>query len=223
MDDTLRLIFGNLTKKPPDMMSHTPSIDGAATLSALARTCQTFSDLALGLLWRQLPSIYHLVRCLPRDAYVIDRRKGHEDILVSKTRSLLSADSNPITETDKAYIRRRPYPHTLLWSQSERSWGRRAPPDDAPEGSFQGLPGSSSLLQEFSGSRQRQRINHHFVVTHIPSRLREHHHGASTATYLLQFHVTRSSRCNHHPHPMEIPFLSRHRAQSSRLTHLHHL
>ena len=84
MDDTLLLIFGHLTETPHDMTSHLP-IDGAATLCALARTCQTFSDLALNLLWCKLPSINHLVRCLPRDAYVIrvDLQAGPEDVLVS--------------------------------------------------------------------------------------------------------------------------------------------
>ena len=49
MDDILRLIFGYLTEKPHDITSHL-SIDGTVALSVLARTCQTFSDLALELL-----------------------------------------------------------------------------------------------------------------------------------------------------------------------------
>ena len=82
IDDTLRLIFHHHTEEPHEMMSHLP-IDGAATLSALARTCRTFSDLALDILWSQLPSINHLIRCLPRDAYAIDPHPGCKDLLVS--------------------------------------------------------------------------------------------------------------------------------------------
>jgi len=83
MDDTLRLIFGHLTEGPHDTMTDL-YIDGAATLSALARTCQTFSDLALDfLLCLELPTINHLFRCLPRDAYAIDPQAEPGDLLVS--------------------------------------------------------------------------------------------------------------------------------------------
>jgi len=62
MDDILHLIFSHLTPENPDMynLPHQPT-EGAATLYALAQTCQTFSDIALNLLWHQLLSINYLI------------------------------------------------------------------------------------------------------------------------------------------------------------------
>src|SRR5436305_860753 len=38
-------------------------------LAALAKTCQAFRDLALQILWADLPSLAPLVRCLPGDVW----------------------------------------------------------------------------------------------------------------------------------------------------------
>ncbi|KAG9316790.1 hypothetical protein JVU11DRAFT_2854 [Chiua virens] len=47
-----------------------------ATLARLARTCQTFSNTALDILWENLASIMNLVRCLPEDIWEVSNY-GH--------------------------------------------------------------------------------------------------------------------------------------------------
>jgi hypothetical protein len=44
------------------------------TLAALARTCRLLSDVALDLLWRHLPDLYILARCLPESLWYIEER-----------------------------------------------------------------------------------------------------------------------------------------------------
>jgi len=114
--DTLRLIFGYFVSEDHDI-SYLPHqcTESAATLYALARTCQTFSDIALDLLWRRLPSPNHLIYCLPCDAYVIGEgvllvRNGlviQEGVLVSNDSvidSILSADQTHCRNLRGGYI-----------------------------------------------------------------------------------------------------------------------
>ena len=44
---------------------------GQKSLAALAISCRTFQDPALDVLWRRLPCIGPLVRCLPSDAWEV--------------------------------------------------------------------------------------------------------------------------------------------------------
>ncbi|KAG9309975.1 hypothetical protein JVU11DRAFT_10009 [Chiua virens] len=46
---------------------------GKAILARLARTCRTFNNAALDILWETLPSIRYLIRCLPTDLWKIPR------------------------------------------------------------------------------------------------------------------------------------------------------
>ena len=144
LDDTLRLILGHLA--PEDHNLSQPShlcTEGAATLYALARTCQTFCDVALDFLWRQLPSLDPLIRRLPRDAYVVE-----EGALISSG-SVIHVHSRvpttPTAGTHEAVIRGL-YPHTLLWSQGERPGGCRTPRDDARKHRSRGLSSFCSLF-----------------------------------------------------------------------------
>jgi hypothetical protein len=47
---------------------HEDSTEGLPTIAALAATCKTLRDPALGLLWHSIPSLVLLVECLPADA-----------------------------------------------------------------------------------------------------------------------------------------------------------
>ncbi|OCH95117.1 hypothetical protein OBBRIDRAFT_643392 [Obba rivulosa] len=49
-----------------------PITQNTSALSALARTCRAFCDLALDLLWENQWTLVNLVRCLPADAWRID-------------------------------------------------------------------------------------------------------------------------------------------------------
>ncbi|KAG2355750.1 hypothetical protein BDR07DRAFT_1613517 [Suillus spraguei] len=50
------------------------------SLPALASTCRGFEHLALNVLWRDLPSVDPLVKCLPSDLFSLDQ--GHEVTVV---------------------------------------------------------------------------------------------------------------------------------------------
>jgi len=61
--------------------------NGPADTAALAATCRAFHNPALYLLWRYLPSLVPLVKCLPHDTYEIVRyrpRCPQETIVRSK-------------------------------------------------------------------------------------------------------------------------------------------
>jgi hypothetical protein len=46
------------------------------TLSALSRTSRDLQDTALDLLWSEIPSLGHLIRCMPSDLWE-EREKEH--------------------------------------------------------------------------------------------------------------------------------------------------
>ncbi|TFK32394.1 hypothetical protein BDQ12DRAFT_502547 [Crucibulum laeve] len=50
---------------------HDDSNDGKRTLAILARTCKTFKEIALDILWREIPNLAPLVRTLPVDTWEI--------------------------------------------------------------------------------------------------------------------------------------------------------
>ena len=60
---------------------------GLKDTAALAVTCQTFREPALDILWRSLPNLVTLVRCLPEDAYKI---VCVSDVVITMVRSFLS-------------------------------------------------------------------------------------------------------------------------------------
>lgn len=50
---------------------------GSSTLAHLARTCRTFKEPALDVLWKVLPELYPLVNLLPDSTWEFDSR--HHD------------------------------------------------------------------------------------------------------------------------------------------------
>jgi len=57
---------------------------GPTDIAVLATTCRAFHEPALYLLWRSLPSLVPLVKCLPSDAYEIEGdpfHRGRETIV----------------------------------------------------------------------------------------------------------------------------------------------
>lgn len=68
--ELLTAIFLHTTDDPNptrDQYSTWP-IPGSSTLALLARTCKPFSEPALDILWRFMPGLGPLTRCLPSDA-----------------------------------------------------------------------------------------------------------------------------------------------------------
>jgi hypothetical protein len=59
--------------------------DGPKTLAAVAVTCRAFENTALDVLWRTLPNLVPLVKCLPPDAWKVkvDKRKENKLVWVS--------------------------------------------------------------------------------------------------------------------------------------------
>ncbi|KAG9311598.1 hypothetical protein JVU11DRAFT_7807 [Chiua virens] len=55
------------------IVDHWDQWAGRATLAGLARTCRTFSDAALDILWEDLPSFAYLIRCLPSSLWKINQ------------------------------------------------------------------------------------------------------------------------------------------------------
>ncbi|KAH7906622.1 hypothetical protein BJ138DRAFT_1162238 [Hygrophoropsis aurantiaca] len=72
-------------------------ISDKRTLSALARTCQTFTEAALDVLWRDLKSFTKLIQCMPRDLWTIgpqtsDLSKGLKRHTLKLQRSITASD-----------------------------------------------------------------------------------------------------------------------------------
>ena len=66
IQDVLSIIFQCLSK---------------ASLAQLARTCTTFRDPALNILWRTQYTLLPLLRCLPQDSWAIQDKKFVSNIL----------------------------------------------------------------------------------------------------------------------------------------------
>lgn len=60
--DVLGIIFNEIFED---------SESGPETMAALARTCQDFQDTALDILWKEVPDLVPLLKCLPSDAWKI--------------------------------------------------------------------------------------------------------------------------------------------------------
>ena len=79
--------------RTPELLSHIledvyAEESGLKDMAALAVACQTFREPALDILWRSLPSLGPLLRCLPEDAYTIVHRFDGAITMVSKGSSL---------------------------------------------------------------------------------------------------------------------------------------
>lgn len=66
IDDTLECILRETTSLPD--------------MCRLARTCRTFTEPALNIVWKKLPDIYPLIRCLPVDAWYLKRINNDDDL-----------------------------------------------------------------------------------------------------------------------------------------------
>lgn len=68
ISELVAAIFSHLTSS----QGHDESAgSGATTLAALARTCRAFHDPATDLIWKKIPGLSALLRCLPDDAWEI--------------------------------------------------------------------------------------------------------------------------------------------------------
>ncbi|KAF8452840.1 hypothetical protein L210DRAFT_3755795 [Boletus edulis BED1] len=70
-----------------------PSAGSAADLAALARTCRTFKDPALDVLWEKLPDLSPLARCLPEASCLSFSGEIEWDILRSYARRVRRLDA----------------------------------------------------------------------------------------------------------------------------------
>ncbi|EIW81824.1 hypothetical protein CONPUDRAFT_164584 [Coniophora puteana RWD-64-598 SS2] len=66
--ELIQHIFGCLN----DHFSNVTGSGNERTLSALARTCQTFKEPALNVLWEKIASLDPLIKCLPKDAWKVE-------------------------------------------------------------------------------------------------------------------------------------------------------
>ena len=65
VEEILVDIFAHCYAVPPNVWPK-----GRKVLSALARTCKTFKEPALDILWSELSNLGPLVRCLPEASYL---------------------------------------------------------------------------------------------------------------------------------------------------------
>ena len=56
--------------------SSPPLPQDMVTLATLARVCRRFSDPALNMIWKHLPSIIPLILTMPRDLWIIEPSEG---------------------------------------------------------------------------------------------------------------------------------------------------
>ena len=64
------------------------------TLARLARTCTDFRDPALNVLWHTQNTFLPLFKCLPRDAWVIKKKKFVSNNLEIKNRPIFEHARN---------------------------------------------------------------------------------------------------------------------------------
>ena len=65
------------------------------TLARLARTCTDFRDPALNVLWHTQSTLLPLFKCLPRDAWVMKKRKFVSNNLEIKNHPIFEHVRNP--------------------------------------------------------------------------------------------------------------------------------
>lgn len=65
--EILDAVFSNVLNTHPGV-TEKPPFPGSSTLVSLALTCQSFKEPALNTLWRAIPGLDPVVRCLPHDA-----------------------------------------------------------------------------------------------------------------------------------------------------------
>ncbi|EIW81799.1 hypothetical protein CONPUDRAFT_143481 [Coniophora puteana RWD-64-598 SS2] len=99
--ELLRHIFGYLNE---DFDITSGCVNGR-TLSALARTCQTFKEPALDALWENLSSLDPLIKCLPEGSQkLVELPRLYQWVLAEAPRFRL-AFSQPLTGADWLIIR----------------------------------------------------------------------------------------------------------------------
>ncbi len=64
IDDIMRVVFGFIDEHEydPTRAVHVRQEHSLRMLSALSRTCHTFKDPALDVLWREIPDLYVLIK-----------------------------------------------------------------------------------------------------------------------------------------------------------------
>ncbi|KAH7911708.1 hypothetical protein BJ138DRAFT_1179323 [Hygrophoropsis aurantiaca] len=75
------------------------------TLAALARTCQTFTEAALNVLWCDLRSFAKLIQCMPQDLWTVESETSGERESGGLKPSTLKLH-RPITPSDWAFFRK---------------------------------------------------------------------------------------------------------------------
>ncbi|TFK32393.1 hypothetical protein BDQ12DRAFT_692519, partial [Crucibulum laeve] len=78
LDDILRIIFSCVLE---DIEA------GRESVAHLAATCQAFHSPALDVLWEALPSLAPLIRCLPSDAWKVEKLRQHRTITLERQTS----------------------------------------------------------------------------------------------------------------------------------------
>ncbi|TFK32392.1 hypothetical protein BDQ12DRAFT_692517 [Crucibulum laeve] len=78
LDEILRNVFGYVLEDPRV---------GRASVATLAATCQAFHSPALDVLWEALPSLAPLIRCLPSDAWKVEKLRQHRTITLERQTS----------------------------------------------------------------------------------------------------------------------------------------
>ncbi|KAH7903708.1 hypothetical protein BJ138DRAFT_1120117 [Hygrophoropsis aurantiaca] len=62
------------------------------TLYALARTCQTFAETALDVLWCDLDCFPRLIQCMPKDLWMSELKEEERSLVITLRRPISSAD-----------------------------------------------------------------------------------------------------------------------------------